>query len=69
MFIRKVSEYIEMFKEEDIPLHITIQIGEHFARIDDDQPGYDVMLDLFRNLPCALLRYSIDNTINLSLKY
>lgn len=67
--IRKLPEYAEMFKEENRPLHITIQIGEHFARIDDDQPGYDVMLDLFRNLPCELLRYSADDTINLSLKY
>ena len=69
MMIRKLPEYVEMFREEDKALHITIQIGEHFARIDDEQPGYDVMIDLFRNLPCELLRYSADDTINLSLKY
>lgn len=67
--IRKLPEYVKMFKEENIPLHITIQIGEHFTRIEDDQPGYDVMLDSFRNLPCELLRYASDDTINLSLKY
>ena len=67
--IRKIPEYVEMFKEENTPLHITIQIGEHFVRIMDDLPGYDMMLDSFRNLPCELLRYSADDTINLSLKY
>lgn len=67
--IRKLPEYVEMFKEENRPLHITIQIGEHFARIDDDQPGYDVMLDSFRNLPCELLRYSADDIVSLGLKY
>lgn len=67
--IRKLPEYVEMFKEENKPLIITIQIGEHFARIDDDQPGYDVMIDSFRNLSCELLRYSSDDTINLGLKY
>ena len=67
--IRKLPEYVEMFKEENTPLHITIQIDEHFVRITDDMQGYDVMLDSFRNLPCELLRYSADDTINLSLKY
>lgn len=67
--VRKLPEYAEMFKEEKRPLHITIQIGEHFARINEDQLGYYVMLDSFRNLPCELLRYSADDTINLSLKY
>lgn len=67
--IKKLPEYIEMFKEENRPLIMTIQIKEHFVRLDDDQPGYDIVCDSLRIIPLELLRYSADETINLGLKY
>lgn len=67
--VKNLPEYVVMFKEEDRPLHITIQIEEHFVRIDEDQPGYAIVIDSFRNLPVELLRYAADDTITLGLKY
>lgn len=67
--IKKLPEYVNMFKEDDRPLLITMQIKEHFVRLDSDQQGYGVLLDSLRNIPFELLRYGADDdTINLGLK-
>lgn len=73
--IRKLPEYIGMFLEynkyekEERPFIITLQIKEHFVRLDNKEPGYDILIDSLRDIPFELLRYSADDTINLGLKY
>lgn len=68
--IRKLPEYIGMFEEENRPLVITMQIKEHYVRLDPEEQGYDILADSLRNIPFELLRYAAEDTaINLSLKY
>lgn len=74
--IKKLPDYIELFSEqknmfekEMRPLIITMQIKEHFVRLDTDQPGFDILCDSLRDIPFELLRYSADETINIGLKY
>lgn len=68
--IRKLSEYIGMFEEEDKVLKINVQIKEHIVLLNSSAQGYDILYDLLINISFELLRYSEDDDkITLSLKY
>lgn len=68
-YIQMFSEYKNKFEKEERSLIITIQIKEHFVRLNTDQPGFDILADSLRDIPFELLRYTADETINLGLKY
>lgn len=67
--IKMLPKYVEMFEEEGRTSRITIQIKEHFLRLDSDEPGFDLLLESLDDIPFELLRYAADEEIHLSLKY
>lgn len=77
IMIKKLPDYIQMFSEyknklekKERPLTIVIQIMEHYVRLNNNEPGYDILIDSLRDIPFELLRYSADDEeIHLSLKY
>jgi hypothetical protein len=67
--IKTLSNYVEMFKEENRNLQITVQIKEHLLRLYNDEAGFNILFESLGDIPCELLRYSADEDILISLKY
>lgn len=68
MMTKKLEEFIDMFYDER-NMVITMQFQEHFITIQKNESGYDILKDIFRNIPFELLRYSAGEEVLLSLKF